>query len=159
MSDSSPLAPHTHATSTSNSIPGFHHRLQYPDHDLEEISQPSEELSPQMNHAAHLAPDPDCASGATTASEYRLYGSASPDSGEFLLIAVLQQLFHCLSKDRDLRSFFQAHFIRQEERKSVFNTQVSAKLDKMNNSQEKVLDLLTAILEALKQSVLLNLPH
>ena len=67
--------------------------------------------------------------------------------------SMLQQLFHCLSKDRDLRFFFQAHFTRQEGRESVFNTEVSAKLDKMNDSQnktneaqEKVLDLLSAIL-------------
>jgi hypothetical protein len=139
----------------SPSIPGFRRR-QYPDHDVEEASQLSEELTPRMDHPTgdptthHLAPDPD---HSTTASEYRLYGSASPDSGEFLLITVLQRLFHCLSKDRDLRSFFQAHFTRQEERESVFNTDVSAKLDKMNNSQEKMNDSLSAKLDKMNDSL------
>lgn len=83
MSDSSSLTPHTHATSMSNSIPGFRPR-RYPDHNLEDTSQQSDQLSPRMNDLG----------GVTTASERYLYSSTSPDSGEFLLIAVLQQLFH-----------------------------------------------------------------
>jgi hypothetical protein len=92
MSDSSSLTPHTHATSVSNTIPGFRPH-QYPDHDLD-TSQQSDGLSPRMTDLG-LDQERDGqhpsgeTTGETTASERYLYGSNSPDSGEFLLIVAL----------------------------------------------------------------------
>ncbi len=60
--------------------------------------------------------------------------------------------FLIVPKDRDLRSFFQAHFTRQEERESVFNTDVSSKLDKMNTSQEKMNESISAKLDKMNDS-------